>query len=156
MTLNEIEEKIKGILNSPTTVMAIDTMVASVQAMNPVLGIGAAATGAFLKELYSYKRQKMLDGLALNGDYDRALNSLAEYIQNDSERAFYVGNIFQKVLEAESPTIWMLYGLILSKHRADDEVSFSMEEMIEAKTLSSASDFDLQNFRIIMSKYVQV
>lgn len=63
----------------------------------------------------------MLEGLAQNGDYDRALNSLAKYIQNDSERAFYVGNIFQKVLEAESPTVCMLYGLILSKHKTDDE-----------------------------------
>lgn len=156
MTINEIEEKIKDVLKSTAAVMAIDTAVASVQAVNPVLGIGAAATGTFLKELYNYKRQKMLEGLAQNGDYDRALSSLAKYIQNDSERAFYVGSIFQKVLEAESPTVCMLYGLILSKHKPDDEVSFSMEEMIVAKALSSASDFDLKNFRIIMSKYIKV
>ena len=82
------------------------------------------------------------------------MNQLYTYVTSSSEKAIKVANLFKQTVNAECPKACIIYGLIMASH-LESGTKFTYDELIVCKAIESATDYDLQNFKIIMENYLK-
>lgn len=85
---------------------------------------------------------------------EKRLNELYTYVNTSSKKAINVANLFRKTVNAECPKVCVIYGLLLANH-LNGNTDFTQDELIVCKALENATDYDLNNFKDIMEKYLE-
>ena len=153
--LSDIFNLIKEQFNSPGLSSVLKSIAESAASeVNPTAGILASGAIGFLRVFDDYKLNQLVKGLSSGLDQEKKINELYNYVKSSSKRAFLVGNVFRMTLEAESPKSCVLYGKILSEHIGKNESDFTNEELIVCNALINATDFDLENFVILMNQCI--
>ncbi len=148
--INHILKTLNKSLSSPLGSVVRDASVAGLS-INPKTGVVATFVNSFYQNYNRFKIDLLLKGLSKGFNKEQRLYELNNYILSSSDRAYMVGNIFRETLASESPRVAELYGIILSKHIGSNESDFSHDELIVCKALENANDFDLGNFKVIMT-----
>lgn len=154
--LEEILTIINEALNSPQG-RSIRNVAPDVIALSdPVAAVVVKGINSFIDEFDNYKLNNLLLGLSSNLDTEKKLNELYNYVKSNPDRAFKVGNIFKQNINSATPVVGVLYGHIISNHIGENEHDFSQNELIVCNALSTATDFDIKNFKVLMDKCVKV
>ncbi|MCD8197770.1 MAG: hypothetical protein LUE24_11515 [Lachnospiraceae bacterium] len=153
-TFEDIVNAVIEILNKPKVELARVGAVSVLGAANPVMGVVADVGNTFLSSYNDFKLNCLLSGLASGLKIEKRLNQLYTYVKSSPEKALIVANTFKRTVNAESPKVCILYGLILADH-LDDSTTFTIDELIVCRALEEATDFDLENFKIVMEEYLR-
>ena len=154
MNIEDIEKAIYKVLDNPDTKIISSLFANSLNLINPTVGAVAQISNDFLSTYNNFKLACLLKGLASNLCIEERLNELYNYVNSSSEKAICVANLFKQTINAECPKACVIYGLILASH-LNSNTNFSHEELIICKALENATDFDLNNFKDIMEKYIE-
>lgn len=153
-TLEDIVNAVVEILNTPKGELARVGAVGALGIANPVMGVAADVGNAFLSSYNNFKLNYLLNGLASGSNIEKRLNQLYTYVKLSTEKALIVANTLKRTVNAESPKVCIIYGLILADHM-DSSTTFSNDELIVCRALEGATDFDLENFRTVMEEYLR-
>lgn len=148
--LVDIIAALKEKLETPEVLFIRKSITEGVTVVNPVVGFSIGVTNGFLIQYGSYKFNKLLKGLESGCNLETRYNQLDTYIKSSIKNAQIVANLFTKTINAECPKVCIIYGLVLARH-LDNSTEFTHEEMILCKALENATDYDLNNFKEIMS-----
>lgn len=146
---SEVLKTVSEAIDTPEAQVVRTAGVAAIGAAKPVAGVFAASADGLLSRWNSFKLGLLLRGLASGLNTEKYLNELYNYVNASSAKAITVANVFQQTLDAASPRVCILYGLILGDHLADKK-DFSFDELIVCNALKIANDQDLDNFKEIM------
>lgn len=130
-----------------------DTIISVIGLTNPVAGVGLAAIDSAMKQYNDYRLRLLLMGLAAGNSVEKRISQLYNFVRSSPERAIEVANILKKTINAESPKVCVIYGMVLAEHAADKS-AFSQTELILCKALENATDYDIRNFKTIMEKCI--
>ena len=152
--LTDIENAIISVMENPTTEIIRSGAIGVLSIINPVAGVVAGIGNDFLSRYNTYKLSHLLGGLKTGLNLEKRLNELYNYVNSSSGRAIAVANMFKQTVNAECPKVCLIYGLMLARH-LDSNTEFTHDELIICKALENATDFDLNNFKTIMSEYLK-
>ena len=153
--LTDIGNILSNAMDDPMTQMIRSGMIGAIGIVNPVVGLVGEMGNELLSQYNTYKLGQLLKGLSSGLNLETGLNQLYNYVKSSPEKAILVANLFKQTINAESPKVCIIYGLILASH-LEDITELTHEEMIVCKALENATDYDLKNFREIMDKYIKV
>lgn len=126
----------------------------------PVLGVkGQVADATFLSFVKNYdefKLNNLLFGLSTGVNQEKQLNELKNYVMSSKERAYRVGTLLRQTVDACSPKVSVIYGILLKNHLGEKLRDFSYEEIIVCNALKNATDYDLEKFEEIMDNHVSL
>lgn len=126
----------------------------------PVLGVKQQVAGAafisFIKAYDEFKLNNLLLGLSSGVDQEKKINELKIYVTSSKKRAYRVGTLLRQTIDASTPNVSVIYGILLKNHMGDKPRDFSYEEIIICNALKNATDYDLEKFEEIMDKYVSL
>lgn len=152
--LKDILTRISEITNKPELSPIRELTVGVIGVCNPVAGVAAGTINSVISDYNIYKLTLLLKGISSGLNTETRMNELYNYINKSDENAINVANIFQKVINAESPKVCLLYGLIIAEH-LDSSNCFTQEELIVCKALENSTDYDLSIFKNIMEQYTK-
>lgn len=150
--LTDISNELSKAMDNPVVNMIRSGAVGTLGLANPIVGIVAGIGNDLLSNYNDFKLSYLLSGLASGCNIEMRLNQLYSYIISSKEKAIRVANLFRQTINAECPKTCIIYGLIMASHLESNTV-FTHDELIACKAIESATDFDLDNFKIIMEKY---
>lgn len=150
--LNDICDEIGRILDNDITQTLRSTGCAVVGLANPAVGAVAGIGNDILVKYNKFKLSFLLRGLSSGSNTEKRLNQLYRYVKSSPNKAIIVANLFKQTINAECPKVCVVYGLILAKH-SQSFTELTHDEMIVCKALENATDYDLENFKVIMDKY---
>lgn len=152
--LKDVLARISEITNKPELSVIRELTVGVVGTCNPVAGIVAGTINSVITDYNTYKLTLLLKGISTGLNIETRMNELYNYINQSEENAINVANIFKKTINAESPKVCLLYGLLIADH-LESSNSFTQEELIVCKALENGTDFDLCIFKDIMEQYTK-
>ncbi len=152
--LKDVLARISKITNKPELSAIRELTVGVIGTCNPVAGVIAGTINSVISDYNTYKFTLLLKGISTGLNVETRMNELYNYINESDENAINVANIFKKAINAESPKVCLLYGLLIAEH-LDGSNSFTQEELIVCKALENGTDYDLSIFRDIMEQYVK-
>ena len=128
--------------------------------MEPLISESTTIEGALLQlgrglisGLSKAKMNFLIKGLSSDYDIDNKVEELLKCIKSSEENENLIATLFRQISNSESPKVCVIFGLVIADHLKDD-FKVSHEELILCKALESATDYDLNNFKIIMEKFI--
>ncbi len=152
--LTDIGNALSEAMDNPVVETIRSGAVGVLGLADPVLGIAAGIGNDLLSKYNDFKLSYLLNGLASGCNLEKRLNQLYTYVTSSSEKAIKVANLFKQTVNAECPKACIIYGLIMASH-LESGTKFTYDELIVCKAIESATDYDLQNFKIIMENYLK-
>lgn len=152
--LTDIENTIIEAIDTPMTKTIRSGAIGVLGLINPVAGVIAGIGDNILSDYRTYKFSHLLNGLSSGLNLEARLNELYTYVTSSKDNAITVANLFTKTINAECPKVCFIYGLILADHM-NNNTKFTQDELIVCKALENATEFDLNNFKEIMEKYLK-
>lgn len=150
----DIRNALCNAMDTPMSKVVRSGSVGVLGVINPVAGVTSGVVNDILEEYNIYKLSCLLKGLANGLNTETRVNELYTYIISSEQKAMIVANLFKQTINAENPKVAVIYGLILANHMKDN-TKFSYDELIVCRALENATDYDLNNFIIIMEKYLK-
>lgn len=153
--LSDVEQKLIQVITSQECEAVRDIAISITGAINPPAGVGTSVANSLLKQYNDYKIKLLLTGLSRKLNIEKQINELYNFVASSAERAITVANLFKQTINAESPKVCVIYGIILSE-RIGEKTDFTHEELILCKALENATDYDVCNFKEMMKNHVRV
>lgn len=126
----------------------------------PVLGVKEQVAGttflSFVKAYDEFKLNNLLLGLSTGVNQEKQLNELKNYVMSSKERAYRVGTLLRQTVDACSPKVSVIYGILLKNHLGEKTRDFSYDEIIVCNALKNATDYDLEKFEEIMDNHISL
>lgn len=141
-------------LSDPNAEFVRSGAVGVADIVDPALGAAAGVGNAILSSYNDFKLNYLLKGLSCGLNVEKRQNQLYTYVTSSVEKAVIVANTFRRTINAETPKVCILYGMILADH-LDDDTTFTNDELIVCRALEGATDFDLENFKVVMEKFLK-
>lgn len=151
--LQDILAGILDVINKPELCAFRELVVGMLGVHDPMTGVAMGAINRFISDYNSYKLSLLLKGLSTNLNMEKCMNELYNYVSKSDENAINVANVFKEAINAESPKVCLIYGLIIADH-LDGNNGFTQEELIVCKALENGTDNDLCLFKDIMDLYL--
>lgn len=152
--LTDISKALYEAMDSPIAKTIRSGAIGVLSLTNPIIGVISEIGNDFLSEYNNFKLSHLLSGLASGFNIEMRMNELYNYITSCPEKAIIVANLFKQTINAECPKACIIYGLIIANHLAT-ETKPTYDELIMCKAIESATDYDLNNFKIIMENYLK-
>lgn len=152
--LTDISKALCEAMDSPIAKTIRSGAIGVLSLTNPIIGVISEIGNDFLSEYNNFKLSHLLSGLASGFNIEMRLNELYNYVTSSPEKAITIANLFKQTVNAECPKACIIYGLIISNHLVTGTI-LTYDELIVCKAIESATDYDLNNFKIIMENYLK-
>lgn len=122
--------------------------------LNPVAGAALSVGRSFFQEYSTYKLKMFLVGLSKGNNVETTINQIYSYVNSGQNKAYQMGNVMKKVILAESKRSCVIMGIMVAKY-LNNNTDFTIGDLIVCRALENANDFDLVNFKHLMSECVK-
>lgn len=153
--LTDISNALAKVMDNPIANLIRSGTIGVLGTLNPIAGVLAEIGNDLLSNYDTFKFSLLLKGLSSESNMEKRLNELYNYVNASPEKAVIVANLFRKTIISECPKVCVIYGLILAAH-LENNTEFTQDELIVCKALENATEYDLNNFKTIMEKYLKL